>query len=244
MVGKAFPLLSGSAWKRMHIDKAEICSSHFFSVKQYTFHDQRSYDPPFCIACSIESSSNHQLNDCLVPAKSNSYYQDFNVKSLFGEIGCPKKSQVKLKVVTAASDTITAASTTITAADVPILVAAHTLTTTPSAARRRKGVIVPNDEDDACTEATPLDRKAPVVDYEIYKENNKPYYKIKRADGSHQLYLSFLSLLRNFDREDLGTLWRLVKDRFATTKPKNFSDDFLLITLGAMFEKPDIQAQI
>nr|GEX42261.1 hypothetical protein [Tanacetum cinerariifolium] len=52
-------------------------------------------------------------------------------------------------------------------------------------------------------EATPLALKVPVVDYEIYSENNKPYYKIKRADGSHQLYLSFLSLLRNFDREDL-----------------------------------------
>nr|GEW14138.1 reverse transcriptase domain-containing protein [Tanacetum cinerariifolium] len=34
---------------------------------------------------------------CLVPAKSNSYYQAFNVKSLFGEIVSPKKSQVKLK---------------------------------------------------------------------------------------------------------------------------------------------------
>nr|GFB76400.1 hypothetical protein [Tanacetum cinerariifolium] len=33
----------------------------------------------------------------LVPAKSSPYYQAFNVKSLFGEIDCPKKSQVKLK---------------------------------------------------------------------------------------------------------------------------------------------------
>nr|GEV40250.1 putative ribonuclease H-like domain-containing protein [Tanacetum cinerariifolium] len=33
----------------------------------------------------------------LVPTKSNSYYQAFNVKSLFGEIVSPKKSQVKLK---------------------------------------------------------------------------------------------------------------------------------------------------
>nr|GEV73473.1 hypothetical protein [Tanacetum cinerariifolium] len=82
--------------------------------------------------------------------------------------------------------------------------------------------ILPNDDDD----------------------NNKPYYKIKRADGSHQLYLSFLSLLRNFDREELEALWRLVKEIFVTTKPKNFSGDFLLITLGAMFEKPDIHAQI
>nr|GEU77170.1 hypothetical protein [Tanacetum cinerariifolium] len=67
--------------------------------------------------------------------------------------------------------------------------------------------MVPNDEDDVYTEATPLARKVPVVNYEIYNENNKPYYKIKRADGSHQLYLSFFSLLWNFDREDLEALW-------------------------------------
>nr|GEX67446.1 hypothetical protein [Tanacetum cinerariifolium] len=52
--------------------------------------------------------------------------------------------------------------------------------------------IVPNEEDDVYTEATPLALKVPVVDYEIYNEQNKPYYKIKRADDSHQLYLSFL----------------------------------------------------
>nr|GEV77497.1 retrovirus-related Pol polyprotein from transposon TNT 1-94 [Tanacetum cinerariifolium] len=104
--------------------------------------------------------------------------------------------------------------------------------------------IVPNKEDDVYTEATPLACKVLVVDYEIYNENNKPYYKIKRADCSHQLCLSFHSLLRNSDREDLEALWSLVKDQFATTKPKNFSDDFLLITLRAMFEKLDIHAQI
>nr|GEV63477.1 hypothetical protein [Tanacetum cinerariifolium] len=75
-------------------------------------------------------------------------------------------------------------------------------------------------------------------------ENNKPYYKIRRADGTHQVYISFLSFLRNFDREDLEALLSLVKERFATTKPKNFFDDFLLIILGAMFETPDIHAQI
>nr|GEU64025.1 ribonuclease H-like domain-containing protein [Tanacetum cinerariifolium] len=103
--------------------------------------------------------------------------------------------------------------------------------------------IVPNDDDDVYTEATPLARKVLVVDYEIYNENNKPYYKIKRANDTHQLYISFLSMLRNFDREVLEVLWQSVKERFATTKPKNFFDDFLLITLRAMFKKPDIHAQ-
>nr|GEV45667.1 hypothetical protein [Tanacetum cinerariifolium] len=91
--------------------------------------------------------------------------------------------------------------------------------------------IVPNEDDDVNTEATPLTRKVSVVGYEIINQNNKPYYKIIRADGTHQLYISFLTLLRNFDKEYLEALWVLVKERFATTKPKNFSDDFLLTTL-------------
>nr|GEX35916.1 hypothetical protein [Tanacetum cinerariifolium] len=89
-----------------------------------------------------------------------------------------------------------------------------------------------------------LDEEVPVVDYHVIEMKNKPYYKIIRADDTHQLYVSFLSLLRNFNREDLEALWSLVKERFSTTKPKNFSDDFLLVTLGAMLEKPDIHAYI
>nr|GEU53291.1 putative reverse transcriptase, RNA-dependent DNA polymerase [Tanacetum cinerariifolium] len=104
--------------------------------------------------------------------------------------------------------------------------------------------IMPDEDDDVYTEATPLARKVPVVDYKIIELNNKPYYKNIRADGTHQLYISFLTLLKNFYREDLEALWSLVKERFSTSKPKNFSDDFLLTTLGAMFEKPDAQAQV
>nr|GEW74106.1 hypothetical protein [Tanacetum cinerariifolium] len=77
--------------------------------------------------------------------------------------------------------------------------------------------IVPDEDDDVYTEATPLARK---------------------------LYVSFLTLLKNFDREDLESLWGLVKERFSTSKLNNFSDDFLLTTLGAMFEKPDAQSQV
>nr|GEX08516.1 hypothetical protein [Tanacetum cinerariifolium] len=104
--------------------------------------------------------------------------------------------------------------------------------------------IVADEDDNVYTEATPLARKVLVVDYEIIEINNKPYYKIIRADRTHQLYISFLTLLKNFEREDLEALWNLVKERFSTSKPKNFSDDFLLTTLGAMFEKPDAQAQL
>nr|GEY30475.1 hypothetical protein [Tanacetum cinerariifolium] len=77
--------------------------------------------------------------------------------------------------------------------------------------------ILPNNDDDVYTEATPLALKVPIVDYEIYSENNKPYYKIIRADGSHHLFLSFLSLLRNFDREDLEMIL-LVERRYPLTR--------------------------
>nr|GEV86026.1 hypothetical protein [Tanacetum cinerariifolium] len=77
--------------------------------------------------------------------------------------------------------------------------------------------IVPDEDDNVYTDATPLARK---------------------------LYVSFITLLKNFDREDLESLWSLVKERFSTSKPNNFSDDCLLTTLGAMFERLDGQAQV
>nr|GEW90944.1 hypothetical protein [Tanacetum cinerariifolium] len=104
--------------------------------------------------------------------------------------------------------------------------------------------IVPNDEDDVYTEATPLALKVPIVDYAIHTKNNKPYFKIIRGDGTYQLFLSFLSLLRNFDREDLEVLWQIGNEKFASSKPKNFSDDFLITTLTYMFEKPNVEAQV
>nr|GEU96913.1 hypothetical protein [Tanacetum cinerariifolium] len=109
----------------------------------------------------------------------------------------------------------------------------------------KKQLVIVNDEDnDVFTKATPLGRKVPVVDYEIVIINNKPRYKIIRADATHRLYISFITLLKNFNREDMKDLWRIVKERFSTSKPSNFSDDYLLSTLKTMFEKIDGQDAI
>nr|GEU68244.1 hypothetical protein [Tanacetum cinerariifolium] len=83
--------------------------------------------------------------------------------------------------------------------------------------------IIPNEGNDVYTEATPLARKVTVVDYEIIEINNKPYYKIIRPDGSYQLYISFLDLLKNFDREDLKALWNLVKESLEESKDYTWS---------------------
>nr|GEX24827.1 hypothetical protein [Tanacetum cinerariifolium] len=104
--------------------------------------------------------------------------------------------------------------------------------------------IVPDEDDDVYKDATPLARKVPVVDYQIVHINNKSYFKIIRADETHQLYVSFITLLKNFNREDLESLWNIVKERSSTSKPNNFSDDFLLTTLRAMFGRPDGQDQV
>nr|GEU62004.1 hypothetical protein [Tanacetum cinerariifolium] len=47
--------------------------------------------------------------------------------------------------------------------------------------------IVPDEDDDVYTEATPLARKVPAVDYQIIQLNNKPRYKIITADETHHL---------------------------------------------------------
>nr|GEV50645.1 hypothetical protein [Tanacetum cinerariifolium] len=109
---------------------------------------------------------------------------------------------------------------------------------------RKRLEIVQDEDDDVFVEATPLAQKVPVVDYQIVVIDNKPRYKIKRADDTHQLYISFTTLLKNFDREDLEALWKIVRDRFSTSKPTNFSDEYLLLTLKTIFEEPNGQDAI
>nr|GEZ61878.1 hypothetical protein [Tanacetum cinerariifolium] len=84
---------------------------------------------------------------------------------------------------------------------------------------RKRLEVVEDEDDDVFVDATPLSSKVPIVDYQIVLIDNKP-------------------------REDLETLWRIVKDRFSTSKPTNFSDEYLLLTLKTMFEEPDGQDAI
>nr|GEV92895.1 hypothetical protein [Tanacetum cinerariifolium] len=92
---------------------------------------------------------------------------------------------------------------------------------------------------DVYNKATPLARKVHVVDYKIIELNNKPYYKIIRADGTHQLYISFLTLLKNFDREDLEALLSLVKER-CTGSSLEESKDYTWLNKGQELEATGI----
>nr|GEZ06730.1 hypothetical protein [Tanacetum cinerariifolium] len=97
--------------------------------------------------------------------------------------------------------------------------------------------IVPDDEDDVFVNVTPLSSKPPtIVDYKIYKEGKNEHFQIIRANSNHQMYLAFSTMLKNFDREDLEVLWKIVKDMFKKSQPKEVLDVFLWHTLKVMFE--------
>ncbi|GJU58715.1 hypothetical protein Tco_1236481 [Tanacetum coccineum] len=96
--------------------------------------------------------------------------------------------------------------------------------------------IVPDDGDDVTIDATPLSVKIPIVDYKIYQEEKKSFFQIIRADGKTQMYLTFSKMLKNFDREDLEVLWRIVKARFKKIEPVNYMDIFLHLNLKTIFE--------
>nr|GFB53017.1 hypothetical protein [Tanacetum cinerariifolium] len=93
--------------------------------------------------------------------------------------------------------------------------------------------IVQDEDDDVFVKATPFAQKVPVVDYQVVVIDNKPKYKIIRADDTHQFYISFTTLLKNFDREDLKTLWKillelmLLKRSKENTKCVNAADEEL-----------------
>nr|GEU88884.1 hypothetical protein [Tanacetum cinerariifolium] len=66
-----------------------------------------------------------------------------------------------------------------------------------SAELKRCLEIVPKDDDDVTIKATLLSSKSPIiVDYKIYKERKKSNFKIIKADGNSQNYLTFRNMLK------------------------------------------------
>nr|GFB37777.1 hypothetical protein [Tanacetum cinerariifolium] len=79
---------------------------------------------------------------------------------------------------------------------------------------------------------------------ELMDKRKKHFAKLK-AEEKRRKHLTKaqkrnqIKMLKNFDREDLEVLWRLVKDRFIKSKPVGDMDSFLLHTLKTMFEHHD-----
>ncbi|GJR87887.1 hypothetical protein Tco_0211898 [Tanacetum coccineum] len=102
--------------------------------------------------------------------------------------------------------------------------------------------IVPNEE--IAIDGIPLATKPPIiVDWKIINDGKVSSYHIIRANGSSKRYTSMINLLQNIDREDLETLWKLVKAKYVNTRPEEAYERVLWGDLKVMFE-PDIESEV
>ncbi|GKC71953.1 hypothetical protein Tco_1117836, partial [Tanacetum coccineum] len=64
-----------------------------------------------------------------------------------------------------------------------------------------------------------LQVKYPIIDWEIYSEDTKRYWRIIRVGNHIEAYQTFDDMLKKFDKDDLDKLWGLVKERFSSIYP-------------------------
>ncbi|GJU41962.1 hypothetical protein Tco_1194919 [Tanacetum coccineum] len=104
-------------------------------------------------------------------------------------------------------------------------------------AEMKKLIEVVPDEEEVAIDAIPLATKPPsIVDWNIVKEGKISLYQIIKANGSSKRYSSMIQMLKDFDREDLKTLWKLVKAKHGSTRPKEGYESVLWGDLRTMFE--------
>ncbi|GJU17687.1 hypothetical protein Tco_1145653 [Tanacetum coccineum] len=110
-------------------------------------------------------------------------------------------------------------------------------------AELKKHLMIVKD-DDIAIDAIPLATKPPViVEYKLIREGIIVHYQLIRADGSSKRYSSMIRMLQGIDREDLQTLWKLVKTKHGDTRPEDEHERVLWGDLKVMFE-PDIRSDV
>ncbi|GJQ91856.1 hypothetical protein Tco_0002995 [Tanacetum coccineum] len=77
----------------------------------------------------------------------------------------------------------------------------------------------------------------------IHTEGSRKYWKIIRVRNITKEYQVFEDMFKGFDREDLVTLWNLVKERFRSAEPTEDKERALWVELKRLFEpnKDDVQ---
>ncbi|GJR29745.1 hypothetical protein Tco_1105977 [Tanacetum coccineum] len=111
-------------------------------------------------------------------------------------------------------------------------------------AEMKKHMEIVVDEEEIAVDAIPLATKPPIiVDWKIIKEGKMGYFQIIRADGSSRRYSSMIKMLQNIDREDLETLWKLVKTKHGSLRPEEAYERVLWGDLKVMFER-DVESDV
>nr|GEZ86937.1 hypothetical protein [Tanacetum cinerariifolium] len=79
-----------------------------------------------------------------------------------------------------------------------------------------------------------LQVKYPIIDWEIHSKGSRTYWKIIIVGGITEAYQIFEYILKGFDREDMVTLWRLVKEKFKKNYP--LSNGVMTLMLSAKLQ--------
>ncbi|GJZ27853.1 putative ribonuclease H-like domain-containing protein [Tanacetum coccineum] len=75
---------------------------------------------------------------------------------------------------------------------------------------------------------TPLDTKSNIVaNWKIFQQGERSIYQIIRANRVDTVYMSFRGMLKDFTREDLIELYRLVMRKYGTNRPEDAYDRVL-----------------
>nr|GEW61049.1 hypothetical protein [Tanacetum cinerariifolium] len=82
-----------------------------------------------------------------------------------------------------------------------------------------------------------------IIDWKVYHEGQRSYWKITRLGGSSASYQFFIDLLKHLDRKDLNQLWRLVKETLRNKPPTSDKEMELWVELSRLYE-PDHEDQM
>nr|GEZ23456.1 hypothetical protein [Tanacetum cinerariifolium] len=137
----------------------------------------------------------------------------------------PAEVEEVLEVVTAAklmTEVVTTATTTITAAPISKV----------SAPRRRRGGIIQDSKEDAIASLN-VQSEALLEKGENEIEEEESKLSKRKCENLEQK----ATKKQKIDEE-------IVQERFASSEPKNFSEDLLLNAFKTMFEKPNVEANI
>ncbi|GKD17425.1 hypothetical protein Tco_1206583 [Tanacetum coccineum] len=110
------------------------------------------------------------------------------------------------------------------------------------AAKQRDERVEAEKDDDQ--EEAEMKRHIKIVKDEVIdKDGRMGYFKLIRADRSLKRYSSMIKMLQDIDREDLETLWKLIKAKHGNTRLEEDYERVLWGNLKVMFE-PDIKSEI
>nr|GEZ88063.1 hypothetical protein [Tanacetum cinerariifolium] len=149
----------------------------------------------------------------------------------------PQDENVVKKEVDAVQVQVTDVATTTPTISIDEVTLAQALVELKHTKPKAKLVKIIPVEERVAIDAIPLVVKPPsIVYWKIQKEGKKSYYKIIRADGSSKIYLIFSHMLKDFNREDVETLWKLIKAKYGSTRPEEDYERVLWGDLKVTFD--------